>query len=149
VHLQIGSRLPAYTTSGGKIMLAHLDDRLRANLLKGSQLRAYTSNTRTLIADLEEEFAEIRERGYALNDQEFAVGIVGAAVPVMDRGGRVVAALATHGPAPRLDLERAEALVPRLQEAARALARAWGLETAASRSSSGGNASRAGKSRAP
>ncbi len=128
VHLQVGSRLPAYSTSGGKVMLAHLDDRLRANLLKGSKLKALTSHTRTLVADLEQEFDQIREHGYALNDQEFSVGIVGAAVPVIDRGGRVVAALATHGPAPRLDLGRAKELVPRMQEAARALARAWGLE---------------------
>jgi DNA-binding IclR family transcriptional regulator len=130
VHLQAGSRLPAYTTSGGKVMLAHLDDRPRANLLKGARLKAYTTHTRTLVADLEEEFATIRERGYALNDQEFSVGIVGAAVPILDRDGRALAALAMHGPSPRVDLDRAERLVPRMQEAARALARAWGLDGA-------------------
>lgn len=128
VHLQTGSRLPAHATSGGKVMLAYLADGLRARLLKSSKLKAYTPATRTRVSDLEEEFARIRAQGYAFNDQEYATGIVGVAVPVLSAGNTAPAALALHGPAARLDAKRALALVPRLKEAAAALARAWGLD---------------------
>lgn len=125
VHLQAGSRVPAYCTSGGKVMLAHLDEGVRARLLASVRLEPHTENTITRVADLEADLAQVRARGYAVNDQEFTIGIIGVAVPVIDRRGRVVAALAAHGPAPRLDLQRAIGFVPRLEQAASAMARAW------------------------
>jgi DNA-binding IclR family transcriptional regulator len=128
VHLQTGSRLPAHATSGGKVMLAYLDDDLRRRLLRSRKLKAYTPSTRIRVGELEEEFARIRAQGYAFNDQEFALGIVGVAVPVLSAGGAAPAALALHGPAARLDGKRAISLVPRLREGAAALARAWGLD---------------------
>lgn len=130
VHLQAGSRIPAYCASGGKVMLAHLDDKTRRGLLTAKRLKARTPHTLTRVADLEHEFAAIREQGYALNNQEYSLGIIGVAVPVMDRTGRVLAALALHGPEPRIPLERAEAAVPKLQATAKRLARLWHLDDA-------------------
>ena len=127
VHLQVGSRLPAYSTSGGKVMLAHLDESLRARLLRSSELKTLTPKTHTRLTELEVELDQIRERGYAINDEEFSTGIVGVAVPVSDHDGRIIAALALQGPAPRLNLDRAVSFVPRMAEAARSLSRAWGL----------------------
>lgn len=131
VHLQAGSRVPAHCTSGGKVMLAHLDDRVRARLLASVPLKSYTARTIARAADLERELALVRERGYAMNDQEFTLGIIGAAVPISGSDGRVLAALAVHGPAARLDGERALGLVPRLKVAAAQLARAWSGEPTA------------------
>lgn len=125
VHLEAGSRVPAHCTSGGKMMLAHLDPNVRAKLLRSVELKAYTKHTITRVADLEAELARIRERGYAGNDQEFTVGIVGVAVPIADREGRVLAALAVQGPEARLGIERAIGFVPRLKQAAAVLADAW------------------------
>ena len=128
VHLQAGSRVPAYCTSGGKVMLAHMPLRQRSNLIKSSKLKRYTDNTLTGPDELREAFAAIRENGYALNDQEYAVGIVGVAVPVFDRSGRVLSALAFHGPQSRFPLSRARKSLPKLQAAAKRLASIWGLE---------------------
>lgn len=125
VHLQAGSRVPAYSTSGGKVMLAHLDDRVRSKLFGSVKLKTFTEHTIIRIADLEAEFAQIRARGYAVNNQEHTNGVIGVAVPVADARGRVLAALAVHGPAPRLGLDRAIGFVPRLQQAAAVMARAW------------------------
>lgn len=125
VHLEAGSRVPAHCTSGGKVMLAHLDDSVRARLLRSVTLKPYTRHTITRAADLEAELAEVRRRGYAVNDQEFTIGIIGVAVPISDSQGRVLAALAVHGPSPRLDLDRAIGFVPRLKEAAVKMAEAW------------------------
>ncbi|HEX7072499.1 MAG TPA: IclR family transcriptional regulator [Hyphomicrobiaceae bacterium] len=136
VHLQAGSRVPAHCTSGGKVMLAHLDETVRAKLFRNISLKAYTSTSITRVSDLEADLAQVRERGYAVNNQEFTVGIIGVAVPVADRHGRVLAALAVHGPAPRLDLDRAIGFVPRLREAATVMAEAWtgGDDAASTRS---------------
>jgi DNA-binding IclR family transcriptional regulator len=125
VHLQAGSRVPAHCTSGGKVMLAHLDERARKTLFRNVKPKAFTPHTITDTDALESELAAIQERGYAVNDQEFTVGVVGVAVPIRSRQGRLLAALALHGPSPRLDIERAIGLVPRLKQAATLLARAW------------------------
>lgn len=130
VHLQAGSRVPAHCTSGGKTMLAFLDGRVRERLLRTIELKPYTDTTITRIEDLEAELAAVRERGYALNNQEYTIGIVGTAVPIADRQGRVLAALAVHGPAPRLSLDRAISFVPRLKEAADLMAEVWTSEPA-------------------
>jgi len=133
VHLQAGSRVPAHCTSGGKVMLAHLDKGIRARLLASVPLKSFTPHTITRITDLEAALAEVRDRGYAVNDQEHTLGVIGVGVPIADRRGRVLAALAVHGPAARLGLERAIGFVPRLKEAAAIIAGAWtgepGVET--------------------
>ncbi len=125
VHLQAGSRVPAHCTSGGKVMLAHLDERARKTLFRSVKPKAYTPHTITDTDALERELAAIQGRGYAVNDQEFTVGVVGVAVPIRSRQGRLLAALALHGPSPRLNIERGIGLVPRLKQAATLLARAW------------------------
>jgi DNA-binding IclR family transcriptional regulator len=127
VHLQAGSRVPAHCTSGGKALLAFLPDDLRARLIAAAALEAYTENTITEPQALEAELARTRERGYALNDQEFSVGIMGAAVPVLDARGRALAALALHAPVARLSVADAARHVPKLQAAAKRLAKAWHL----------------------
>jgi len=127
VHLQAGSRVPAYCTSGGKVLLAHLDAAVRERLLSARKLKCYTERTLTRPGDLDAEFARIREQGYAINDQEYTVGIVGVAVPIADSDGRVLGALALHGPEPRFTLERAEQQVEELKRSAKRLADVWGL----------------------
>lgn len=127
VHLAPGSRVPAYCTSGGKMLLAHLEPELRAGLLRSRKLTAYTGATMTSPQALEAELDQVRRRGYAMNDEEYTVGIVGAAVPIVDGGGRAVAALALHGPSPRLSTAKARSHLPELEAAAHKLARVWGI----------------------
>lgn len=133
VHLQSGSRVPAHCTSGGKMMLAHLDAGVRAKLLRNVGLKQYTEHTITDASELETELAQICARGYATNSEEHTVGVIGVAVPIADRQGRVLAALAVHGPSPRLPLNRAIGFVPRLEQAAAVMAGAWTGESKAGR----------------
>lgn len=125
VHLTAGSRVPAYCTSGGKVLLAWLDRDLREALIRSAPLQAFTTRTITSPAALSRELDRIREEGYALNDEEYTIGIVGAAVPLLDAAGRALAAVALHGPSPRLSPAGARAQVPVLQAAARHLASLW------------------------
>ena len=125
VSLQAGSRVPAYCTSGGKAILAHLPRDLLDRLLGAGALRRFTPMTITEPAALERELARVREQGYSLNDQEFTVGIIGVGVPILDSRGRPLAALACHAPMARVALEHLQTQTPKLQAAAARLAKAW------------------------
>jgi len=93
VALNTGSRLPAYCTSLGRAMLAHLpEDQLKAYFGK-VKLRAMTDKTVVSQKRLREILAGVRDDGYALIDEELEVGLRSIAVPVRGAGGNVVAAL--------------------------------------------------------
>lgn len=127
IHLEVGNRSPAHCLSGGKVLLASLEPKLRARLLKSRKLVARTARSITRVGDLEKELEKVRAQGYGLNDQENFEGIVAMAVPIKDAQARVVAALTMHGPLPRMTVEGCVASVPRLQQAAQRISRAWGL----------------------
>lgn len=122
IHLQSGSRVPAYCTSGGKVLLAHMPEETRGRLLRATPLHPHTRQTITDRGRLESSFAEIRLKGYALNDEEFNDGIVGIAVPILANDGRALAALALHAPKARMSPEGALAKVVDLKSAAMRIA---------------------------
>jgi len=125
VHLSAGSRVPAHCTSGGKALLAHLDKPLRNALIRSRKLEAFTPSTITNPGRLEDELDEILTQGYALNNEEHTVGVIGAAVPIIAGDGRALGALALHGPSQRLTLSAAKSHIPRLRAAAVHLATIW------------------------
>jgi DNA-binding IclR family transcriptional regulator len=127
IHLEVGNRAPAHCLSGGKVLLAHLDPKHAARLLRSRKLTARTSKSLTRVDDLEAELEVVRARGYGMNDQENFDGIVAIAVPILDGNDNVVAALTMHGPVSRLSLEACEANVPRLKHVAQRISQAWGL----------------------
>jgi DNA-binding IclR family transcriptional regulator len=124
-HLEAGSRIGAHANSGGKLMLTQLEPEVLKRLLKGRKLKAYTRHTLTRPASLLAELELVREKGYALNNEELFDGIVGVAVPIAGEGRRTFAALAMHGPMTRLTLQDCENLVPTLRRTADKLARVW------------------------
>ncbi|MER5663733.1 IclR family transcriptional regulator domain-containing protein [Streptomyces mirabilis] len=87
VHITIGTRLPAYPTALGRVMLADLPEPPLTELLP------LTPRTITDPARLRAVLDRVREEGYALVDEELEVGLRSVAVPVRERGGRVVAAV--------------------------------------------------------
>jgi DNA-binding IclR family transcriptional regulator len=127
IHLEVGNRAPAHCLSGGKVLLAHLDQKVRGRLLRSRKLITRTSQTITRAADLEVELEKIRAQDYGMNNQENFDGIVAVAVPIRDGHERVVAALTMHGPLPRVTLEKCQASLPRLRQTAQRVSRAWGL----------------------
>jgi DNA-binding IclR family transcriptional regulator len=128
IHLEVGYRTPAHSISGGKVLLAHLDPGLRARLLRSRKLVARTSHTITNVEDLEADLEKVKARGYGTNYEENFDAIVAVAVPIQDAHGRVAASLTMHGPVPRMTPEKCEGALPRLRQAAQAIAAAWGLD---------------------
>ena len=98
LNLHVGSRLPAYCTSMGKVLLAFLpEEELRARL-GGADLLRRGPNTLTGLEDLYEELEGVRRVGLAVNNEELAFGLRSIAAPVRGRSEEVVAAinLAAH-----------------------------------------------------
>lgn len=93
LDLHVGSRLPAYCTSMGKVLLAHLPDEDRDDRLDRSPLKRHGPNTVTDRAMLVAELDGVRATGLAVNNEEIAFGIRAIAVPVRGRSGNVVAAV--------------------------------------------------------
>ncbi|MCX4575585.1 helix-turn-helix domain-containing protein [Streptomyces sp. NBC_01571] len=87
VHITVGTRLPAYATSLGRVMLADLPEPPL------SELRPLTPRTITDPGRLKAVLDRVRDEGYALVDEELEQGLRSIAVPVRERGGRVAAAV--------------------------------------------------------
>ncbi len=102
VDLHIGSRLPAYCTSMGRVLLAYLPaDQLEAYLGR-AVLTPHTTRTITTVEKLRLALRNVRRLGYAMVDQELEVGLRSLAVPVYAPNGRVVATVNLSGNAPRM-----------------------------------------------
>lgn len=92
-NLQVGSTLPAVHSSLGKVLLAeHGDDDLCARLTAASFGPAGPRAVASL-PDLLAQLRRVRERGWALQDEEVAAGLRSVAAPVRDHSGTVVAAV--------------------------------------------------------
>ena len=123
VDLHIGSRLPAYCTSMGRVLLAYLPSDQLEQYLARVDLVPHTSRTVPSIEKLRLLLRGVRRNGYALCDQEFEVGLRSIAVPLHTASGRVIATLNLSGSAPRLSvLEMQTRFLPHLRSAANELA---------------------------
>lgn len=91
--VQVGTRFPALQTSLGKVLLAALDpDEVDAVLAEPTR-SGLTPRWRPDRAERDAELREVRARGWALTDQQLALGIRSVAAPLRDGAGRVVGAL--------------------------------------------------------
>jgi IclR family pca regulon transcriptional regulator len=104
VDLHIGSRLPAYCTSMGRILLAYLPAEQLEQYFAKVNLIPHTTRTITSVEKLRLILRNIRRNGYAICDQEYEVGLRSIAVPVYSSSGRVVATLNLSGNAPRISV---------------------------------------------
>lgn len=88
-----GTRMPAFATAGGRVLLAALpDDKLRA-MLAAEPLVAYTHLTTTGVEDLLREIDQIRKRGYSVCENQYEMGIGEISVLVKNRNGAILGAL--------------------------------------------------------
>jgi IclR family transcriptional regulator, KDG regulon repressor len=97
-----GRSVPIYCTSSGRALLFDHDHEALSSLLSGVEFRELRPGTVRNIEELEGSIALAREQGYALVDEEFEFGLVGAAAPVRDFKGQLVAALNVSAPKFRL-----------------------------------------------
>ena len=131
LDLHVGSRLPAYCTSMGKVLLAHLPpDEIERRLVQ-IELKPRGPNTITDKEALRVELQKIRERGFATNNEELVYGLSSVAAPVRSQRAEVVAAINMAVHASIISVAELEnELAPRLIATANEISRKVGyLET--------------------
>lgn len=95
INVQVGTRVPAHATSMGRVLLAWAPADVVDDVLTRHPPRALTSQTTTDPVALRDALHEVRAQGYAVVSGELEPGLLSGAVPVRDRSGSVVAALAS------------------------------------------------------
>jgi DNA-binding IclR family transcriptional regulator len=122
-HLQPGSRVPIHCSASGRLFLSFMPARKRRLLLGAVPLKSYTSKTVTDPVRIDALLKQVRADEVSLDFEEFMDGLVGIAVPVFDRRGRICATVSMHAPSLRCSAEHALAVVPALKRAAQAITR--------------------------
>lgn len=107
---RIGSRADAYCTALGKAILAWLPEDELSAYLEAASFEAHGPGTLGTAAELRGNLREIRERGYAVDDEEMAPGLRCIAAPVFDFTGYPRYAISISGPATRVDAGVIEAI---------------------------------------
>ena len=124
LQIGIGSHVSLHATAIGKLLVAHLPTRTRRRLINTTPLQRFTDKTMTDPKELETEFKKIRRQGFACNNEENTLGLIGIAVPVYDARNRVVAGLSLHAPVARLSMQGALTKLDRFRETARQIEQA-------------------------
>ncbi|HKT97865.1 MAG TPA: IclR family transcriptional regulator C-terminal domain-containing protein [Paraburkholderia sp.] len=123
IDLHIGSRLPAYCTSMGRVLLAHFSDEGLNAYLERTKLIQYTPRTIVSRDGLRSTLESVRANGYALVDQELEIGLRSIAVPILGASRQVTAALNVGVQAARISIAEMESrILPVLREGAQELA---------------------------
>jgi IclR family transcriptional regulator, acetate operon repressor len=122
IHSEVGTRLDFHTSAIGKMIVSHLPKERRHRLITSRPLKRFTPFSKTTEPELEEEFSEIRRRGYSIANQGTMLGIFGIAMPIHDPKGRILAGLACQAPLMRMDIEEGEKVfLPALKDATQRL----------------------------
>ena len=119
IALTVGTRLPPYPTSMGRVLLASLPPGELDAHLKRTSLRKLTERTVVDETELREILVRVAAQGWAAVDQELEAGVRSIAVPIRDSSGRVVAAINASAHAARVPMRTLEKqFLPRLLDAA-------------------------------
>jgi len=124
-NLQPGSHIPLHCTASGKLFLAHLPKARRERLVTQIHFERRTHRTIVDRQELEEELERIRKQGYAIDNEEYVVGLTCVAVPVRSTERKVIVAVAVQAPAIRLPYHQAAGTVPALRSAAEEVAETY------------------------
>lgn len=135
LHLPVGATLPPHCSASGKLLLAFKPPAEREQLVAAMPLTRFTERTITDRRLLSTELDRIAANGYAVDNEEYVIGVACVAVPVRvpapapvpmhDARGEVVAAVAVHAATARLPLARAIEFAPMLTSAAESISRTF------------------------
>jgi IclR family transcriptional regulator, pca regulon regulatory protein len=122
IDLGVGSRLPAFCTSMGRVLLANLPPAELESFFERVQLTRHTSRTIVTAEKLRQALRLVARNGYSLVDQELEIGLRSMAVPIENPNGKVVAALNVGAHAQRLSIQELQnKFLPQLRATAREL----------------------------
>ncbi|SET66568.1 transcriptional regulator, IclR family [Natronincola peptidivorans] len=105
MHSRIGTRSPMYCTSVGKAIMAHLSEKEVEKIWEASDIKRLTEYTITDLDTMKNTLEEIRQQGYALDEEENELGIRCIGAPIFDHKGEVCGAISISGPTIRVTKE--------------------------------------------
>ncbi len=124
---RVGGRSPAQCTGLGKAMLAYQDQEKVRAYFKERGMKEYTEKTITDVDALIDHLDQIRDQGYAIDDEEHENGVHCVAVPIFDFSGSVVAAISISGPSERLaPIGQSQTLLDWIREAGAEISKKMG-----------------------
>lgn len=119
VGIRVGSRLPAYCTSIGRVLLSGLSDEALEQVLSDMKPVQHTAKTITAKGKLREAIREARRVGWSMVDEELEIGLRSVSAPIRARSGQIIAAINVCGPSSRVSLEvMRNRFVPEILDAA-------------------------------
>jgi DNA-binding IclR family transcriptional regulator len=122
----IGFRSPLHATSAGKLLLAYQPSAHIDHILSDYTFTPFTERTITDADELRRHFAQIRRQGYALDEEEFEVGLRCIAAPLRDSSHDVLAGVSISGPTQRMTPAKVASLIPLLLEQTEQMSRTLG-----------------------
>ncbi|MBH1963373.1 MAG: helix-turn-helix domain-containing protein [Comamonadaceae bacterium] len=124
ISLGIGSRLPAFCTSLGRVLLSDLEDSEIVKRLENAPHAALTRHTVTDVPKILSRIQQVRKQGWCLANQELEEGLISVAAPLRGADGRIAAAINVSGQANRTNAQEIqEKILPPLLETAQTISR--------------------------
>ena len=105
VDTRIGTRLPAYYTALGHVILAYMPQEDRIRILNARERIRLTPRTPTTMEEITDRLETVRLNGYAVSDQEVIAGLRVMAAPIFDADGFPAAAVSVAAPSPRMPID--------------------------------------------
>jgi len=106
VNRYIGEQEPVYATALGKVLISEYKGQKLRNLMDSIEFRPYTSHTISSSQEFSSHLEIVKKQQFALDEEEFAVGLTCVACPIRDGTGEIVAALSVSGPTVRLNYNK-------------------------------------------
>ncbi len=126
--INVGRRVPAYASPLGWLLLSDMSSRELANLYKDVPLHPLTDKTPTTVEAVIQAVSQAAAKGMVISDGIAAAGGYSISAPVLDRSGRIVAAIDISGPTSAFDYDKLESKYgPRVRQAADAISRRLGF----------------------
>lgn len=122
----IGRRSPMYRTSVGKAILAYLSEKEVEAIWENSKVEKLTEYTITELNEMKEELKKVREKGYAIDNQENEIGVRCIGAPIFNRHGKVEGAISISGPATRVREEDVEKIAEEVMKFAQFISKELG-----------------------
>lgn len=124
--VRLGSRSPIHASGVGKALLANLPEQQLARILQQRGLTRYTERSIDNPAQLRDALERIRQLGYALDDEEHAIGLRCVAAAIFDQNGQALAAISLSGPKARITDNRLDELGVAVRQTADEITQALG-----------------------
>ena len=123
----IGYRAKAYHTAMGKAILAYLSEEERGRLFAKHTVGTGTSKSLKTVSAIKEDLKRVREQGYAVDNEEYMLGVRCVGTPILDYNREVVAGVSIAGPASRIKEENIESLAKLVMETATFISNGLGI----------------------